>query len=123
MSTALRAGRSLVAKKEAATPDRGHELAFGTSMAAHSRRPEEAVALAPLAEQAGLDLATSQDHPYQPRLPDTWMLLSWVAAQTETLRVSPNVLSLPMRQQDLVVDRWGLLFPRLWPTKSNPLMG
>jgi hypothetical protein len=55
-------------------PDYGHELAFGKSMAAHSRRPEEAVALARLAEQVGLDLATFQDHPYQPRLLDTWML-------------------------------------------------
>ena len=48
--------------------------------------------------RAGLDLATFQDHPYQPGFLDTWTLLLWVAAQTETLRVSGNVLNLPLRQ-------------------------
>jgi alkanesulfonate monooxygenase SsuD/methylene tetrahydromethanopterin reductase-like flavin-dependent oxidoreductase (luciferase family)/FAD/FMN-containing dehydrogenase len=45
-----------------------------------------------------LDLATFQDHPYQPAFLDTWTLMSWVAAQTDTLRVAPNVLNLPLRQ-------------------------
>ncbi|MBB4664760.1 LLM class flavin-dependent oxidoreductase [Conexibacter arvalis] len=78
--------------------DYGHELAFGTFITPQSARPQEAVALARLTERAGLDLATFQDHPYQPAFLDTWTLLSWVAAQTETLRVAPNVLNLPLRQ-------------------------
>jgi len=77
--------------------DYGHELAFGTFITPQSARPEDAVALAQLTERAGLDLATFQDHPYQPAFVDTWTLLSWVAARTETLRVAPNVLSLPLR--------------------------
>ena len=77
--------------------DYGHELAFGTFITPQSRRPDEVVALARLTEAAGLDLATFQDHPYQPAYLDTWTLLSWVAAQTETLRVSANVLNLPQR--------------------------
>jgi alkanesulfonate monooxygenase SsuD/methylene tetrahydromethanopterin reductase-like flavin-dependent oxidoreductase (luciferase family) len=77
--------------------DYGHELAFGTFITPQNQRPEDVVALAQLTERAGLDLATFQDHPYQPAFLDTWTLLSWVAAQTETLRVSANVLNLPLR--------------------------
>ena len=79
-------------------PDYGHDLAFGTFITPQNQRPDEVVALAQLTEQVGLDLATFQDHPYQPGFLDTWTLMSWVAAQTETLRVAPNVLNLPLRQ-------------------------
>jgi alkanesulfonate monooxygenase SsuD/methylene tetrahydromethanopterin reductase-like flavin-dependent oxidoreductase (luciferase family)/FAD/FMN-containing dehydrogenase len=77
--------------------DYGHALQFGTFITPQSRQPEDAVALARLTEAAGLDLATFQDHPYQPAFLDTWTLLSWVAAQTETVRVAPNVVNLPLR--------------------------
>jgi alkanesulfonate monooxygenase SsuD/methylene tetrahydromethanopterin reductase-like flavin-dependent oxidoreductase (luciferase family) len=79
-------------------PDYGHDLAFGTFITPQNQRPDDVVALARLTEQVGLDLATFQDHPYQPAFLDTWTLMSWVAAQTETLRVAPNVLNLPLRQ-------------------------
>src|SRR5918992_4234873 len=77
--------------------DYGHELQFGTFITPQNRRPDDVVALAKLTEQAGLDLVTFQDHPYQPAFLDTWTLLSWVAAQTERVRVAGNVLSLPLR--------------------------
>lgn len=79
-------------------PDYGHDLSFGTFITPRNQRPAEVVALARLTEQAGLELATFQDHPYQPAFLDTWTLISWVAAQTDTLRVAPNVLNLPLRQ-------------------------
>jgi len=75
--------------------DYGHDLVFGTFITPSSRQPHDVVALAQITEQAGLDLATFQDHPYQPAFLDTWTLLSWVAAETKTLRVSGNVLNLP----------------------------
>ncbi|MBF9131140.1 LLM class flavin-dependent oxidoreductase [Plantactinospora sp. S1510] len=78
-------------------PDYGHELLFGTFLTPTANDPERVVALAELTESAGLDLATFQDHPYNPDLLDTWTLLSWVAARTERLRVSANVLNLPLR--------------------------
>jgi alkanesulfonate monooxygenase SsuD/methylene tetrahydromethanopterin reductase-like flavin-dependent oxidoreductase (luciferase family) len=78
-------------------PDYGHDLQFGTFITPQSERPEDVVALARVTEAAGLDLATFQDHPYQPALLDAWTLVSWVAAETETLRVAPNVLNLPLR--------------------------
>jgi alkanesulfonate monooxygenase SsuD/methylene tetrahydromethanopterin reductase-like flavin-dependent oxidoreductase (luciferase family)/FAD/FMN-containing dehydrogenase len=77
--------------------DYGHDLRFGTFITPQNRRPEDVVALAQLTERAGLDLVTFQDHPYQPAFLDTWTLLSWVAAQTQTVRVSANVLNLPLR--------------------------
>lgn len=83
-------------------PDYGHDLSFGTFLTPRNQRPHEVVALAELAERAGLDLVTFQDHPYQPRFLDTWTLLSWVAARTDTLRVAPNVLNLPLRQPAVI---------------------
>ncbi|MEE6259430.1 LLM class flavin-dependent oxidoreductase [Plantactinospora sonchi] len=78
-------------------PDYGHELLFGTFLTPDANDPDRVVALAELTEAAGLDLATFQDHPYNPGFLDTWTLLSWVAARTERLRVSANVLNLPLR--------------------------
>jgi alkanesulfonate monooxygenase SsuD/methylene tetrahydromethanopterin reductase-like flavin-dependent oxidoreductase (luciferase family) len=77
--------------------DYGHDLLFGTFITPRNERPQDVVNLARLTEWAGLDLVTFQDHPYQPRFLDTWTLLSWVAAQTETVRLSANVLNLPLR--------------------------
>src|SRR5919197_3380217 len=77
--------------------DYGHELAFGTFITPRNQRPQDVVALAQLTEQAGLDLVTFQDHPYQPAFLETWTLLTWVAAQTETVRLSGDVLNLPLR--------------------------
>jgi alkanesulfonate monooxygenase SsuD/methylene tetrahydromethanopterin reductase-like flavin-dependent oxidoreductase (luciferase family) len=77
--------------------DYGHELAFGVFLTPGSQEPERAVRLAQLAEEAGLDLVTFQDHPYQPALLDTWTLMSYVAARTERIRLAGNVLNLPLR--------------------------
>ncbi|WP_329083862.1 MULTISPECIES: LLM class flavin-dependent oxidoreductase [unclassified Streptosporangium] len=77
--------------------DYGHELLFGTFLTPVADQAERVVALARLTEQAGLDLVTVQDHPYQARFLDTWTLLSVIAAGTSTLRVSPNVANLPLR--------------------------
>ena len=77
--------------------DYGHELVFGTFLTPQAANPESVVALAQLTERAGLELATFQDHPYQNAFLDTWTLMTWVAANTETLRIAPNVLNLPLR--------------------------
>src|SRR6202008_429465 len=63
---------------------------------------ESAVELAVVAEQAGLDLVSFQDHPYQPRFLDTWTLLSYVAARTSRVTLAPNVLNLPLRPPAVV---------------------
>ena len=60
------------------------------------------MALATFAEQVGYDLVTFQDHPYLPNFLDTWTLLSYVAARTERITLSPNVLNLPLRQPAVI---------------------
>jgi len=77
--------------------DYGHDLLFGSFITPTNQVPQHAVQLAQASEAAGLDLATFQDHPYQPSFLDTWTLLSYVAAQTSRIRLSGNVINLPLR--------------------------
>jgi alkanesulfonate monooxygenase SsuD/methylene tetrahydromethanopterin reductase-like flavin-dependent oxidoreductase (luciferase family) len=76
----------------------GHELVFGSFVTPAAQQPQTAVALARLSEEAGLDLVSFQDHPYQSNFLDTWTLLSYVAAATTRIRLTGNVLNLPLRQ-------------------------
>lgn len=82
--------------------DYGHDLEFGAFLTPAAANPEVPVALAQVAEAAGLDLVTFQDHPYQPAFLDTWTLLSVVAARTESVRIAPNVLNVPLRPPAVV---------------------
>ncbi|GGN39965.1 alkanesulfonate monooxygenase SsuD/methylene tetrahydromethanopterin reductase-like flavin-dependent oxidoreductase (luciferase family) [Actinoplanes campanulatus] len=77
--------------------DYGHDLLFGVFVTPTAEPVRQAVDAAVAADRAGLDLVTFQDHPYVTRLADTWTLMSYVAARTERIRISGNVLSLPMR--------------------------
>jgi alkanesulfonate monooxygenase SsuD/methylene tetrahydromethanopterin reductase-like flavin-dependent oxidoreductase (luciferase family) len=77
--------------------DYGHDLQFGTFITPGSADPQHTVDLAVLTERVGLDLVTFQDHPYQPAFLDTWTLMSYVAARTERVHISANVINLPLR--------------------------
>ncbi|WP_133766385.1 LLM class flavin-dependent oxidoreductase [Amnibacterium kyonggiense] len=77
--------------------DYGHPLRFGSFITPSATAPQRVVDLAVRSEEVGLDLVTFQDHPYQPAFLDTWTLLSWVAARTERIHLSGNVLNLPLR--------------------------
>lgn len=77
--------------------DYGHELWFGSFITPTAHPPQAPVELAQTSERAGLDLVSFQDHPYQSAFQDTWTLMSYVAARTERIRISGNVLSLPLR--------------------------
>jgi alkanesulfonate monooxygenase SsuD/methylene tetrahydromethanopterin reductase-like flavin-dependent oxidoreductase (luciferase family)/hemerythrin-like domain-containing protein len=77
--------------------DYGHELLFGSFITPSADRIAEILSLAQISDRVGLDLVSVQDHPYQPRFLDTWTLLSVIAAQTERVRVMPNVANLPLR--------------------------
>ena len=55
------------------------------------------VELSRLADVAGLDIVSFQDHPYQPGFLDAWTLLSVVASATTSVKVAPNVANLPLR--------------------------
>ncbi|GAB2463758.1 alkanesulfonate monooxygenase SsuD/methylene tetrahydromethanopterin reductase-like flavin-dependent oxidoreductase (luciferase family) [Conyzicola lurida] len=78
-------------------PDYGSPLQFGTFITPSNADPQQTVALAVLSETLGYDLVTFQDHPYQASFLDTWTLMTWVAAQTSTIHIAPNVLNVPLR--------------------------
>lgn len=77
--------------------DYGHDLLFGSFVTPSAASPQRVIELAQASENAGLDLVTFQDHPYQPAFLDTWTLMSFVAAQTSCIRIAPNVINLPLR--------------------------
>lgn len=80
----------------------GHDLLFGTFLTPLAQPAMHAVELAIVAERAGLDFVTFQDHPYQPKFHDTWTLLAYVASRTQKIRLSANVLNLPLRQPAVI---------------------
>jgi alkanesulfonate monooxygenase SsuD/methylene tetrahydromethanopterin reductase-like flavin-dependent oxidoreductase (luciferase family) len=86
-------------------PDYGHPLRFATFIGPTNSPATRPVELAQLSERLGFDFVTFQDHPYQSGFLDTWTLLSWVAARTERIGLSGNVLNLPLRQPPAVLAR------------------
>jgi alkanesulfonate monooxygenase SsuD/methylene tetrahydromethanopterin reductase-like flavin-dependent oxidoreductase (luciferase family) len=78
--------------------DYGHDLKFGTFTTPVVQPVMHAVDMAMVADRAGLDLVTFQDHPYNPTFHDTWTLLSYIASRTKRIHLSGNVLNLPLRQ-------------------------
>lgn len=78
-------------------PDHRHDLLFGAFVTPVAEPPGRAVDLAVAAERAGLDLVAFQDHPYLPEFLDAWTLMSVVAARTERIRLTGDVLNLPLR--------------------------
>ena len=78
-------------------PDYGRPLEFGYFLIPDASDPEATLAWAETAEELGLDLVGIQDHPYQRRFLDTWMLLAAVAMRTNRVRLFPDVANLPLR--------------------------
>jgi alkanesulfonate monooxygenase SsuD/methylene tetrahydromethanopterin reductase-like flavin-dependent oxidoreductase (luciferase family) len=77
--------------------DYGHDLLFGTFVTPTNHPAHHAVEQAVVADRAGLDLVTFQDHPYVAKFHDTSTLLAYAAARTEQIRLSANVTNLPLR--------------------------
>jgi alkanesulfonate monooxygenase SsuD/methylene tetrahydromethanopterin reductase-like flavin-dependent oxidoreductase (luciferase family) len=77
--------------------DYGHTIEFGLFITPTAERTIQVLELAELAEALGLDLVAIQDHPYQRRFLDTWTLLSAIGARTRSIRLAPDVASLPLR--------------------------
>jgi alkanesulfonate monooxygenase SsuD/methylene tetrahydromethanopterin reductase-like flavin-dependent oxidoreductase (luciferase family) len=77
--------------------DYGHDLLFGTFVTPTNHPVHQAVEQAVVADRAGLDLVTFQDHPYVSSFHDTSTLLAYAAARTERIHLSANVTNLPLR--------------------------
>lgn len=73
------------------------QLEFGSFITPTASDPQHAVRMAQASEAAGFGFATFPDHPYQPNFLDTWTLLSYAAAATSRVRLTPNVINLPLR--------------------------
>ncbi|HEX6209076.1 MAG TPA: LLM class flavin-dependent oxidoreductase, partial [Actinomycetota bacterium] len=54
------------------------------------------------AEELGLDMVTISDHLHGVRTWEPWTVLTWIAAGTSRIRVSPNVLGLPYRHPAVI---------------------
>jgi alkanesulfonate monooxygenase SsuD/methylene tetrahydromethanopterin reductase-like flavin-dependent oxidoreductase (luciferase family) len=62
------------------------------------------LALVDAAEEGGLDLVGVQDHPYAPRLVETFSLIATLLARTERLRFFPDVAALPLRPAPMLAQ-------------------
>ena len=76
-------------------PDYGRDLSFGYFLVPNAADP--LLETAREVEARGLDLIGVQDHPYQRRFVDTWVLMSMIAAVTSRVGIFPDVANLPLR--------------------------
>ena len=67
--------------------DYGRVVQFGVFPEPVAARLDEILTLVGIADRDGLDLVGIQDHPYQRRYLDTWMLMATVLARTERITV------------------------------------
>src|ERR1043165_1025869 len=77
--------------------DYGRKVEFGVFPTPEAAALDELFALAVVADQEGLEFIGIQDHPYQRRFLDTWMLMAVVLARTARVKVFPDVANLPLR--------------------------
>jgi alkanesulfonate monooxygenase SsuD/methylene tetrahydromethanopterin reductase-like flavin-dependent oxidoreductase (luciferase family) len=75
--------------------DFGRPLSFGYFLIPNAADP--LLATAEEAERRGLDYLGVQDHPYQRRFVDTWVLMSMIAGRTSRIGIFPDVANLPLR--------------------------
>jgi alkanesulfonate monooxygenase SsuD/methylene tetrahydromethanopterin reductase-like flavin-dependent oxidoreductase (luciferase family) len=83
----------------------GRPLEFGFSLVPNTADTSQARELAARADALGLDLLGIQDHPYQWRYLETWMLMADLLARTERLRVFPDVTNLPLRLPAMIAKQ------------------
>ena len=76
-------------------PDYGRDLTFGYFLIPNATDP--LLDTAREIETRGLDWIGVQDHPYQRRFVDTWVLLGAIAAVTSRVGFFPDVANLPLR--------------------------
>jgi alkanesulfonate monooxygenase SsuD/methylene tetrahydromethanopterin reductase-like flavin-dependent oxidoreductase (luciferase family) len=76
-------------------PDYGRDVTFGYFLIPNAADP--LLDTAREIEARGIDWIGVQDHPYQRRFVDTWMLLGAIAAVTSRVGFFPDVANLPLR--------------------------
>ncbi|HSK87220.1 MAG TPA: LLM class flavin-dependent oxidoreductase [Anaerolineales bacterium] len=76
-------------------PDYRRPIKFGYFLIPNADAP--LLSIAREVERLGLDYIAIQDHPYQRRFVDTWVLLSMIASATDRVGLFPDVANLPLR--------------------------
>lgn len=71
--------------------------AFGLNIDPNTGGLAIAGRIAAIADDAGLEYAGIQDHPYNAGFMDTFSLITWLAARTSRVHLFPNVANLPLR--------------------------
>jgi alkanesulfonate monooxygenase SsuD/methylene tetrahydromethanopterin reductase-like flavin-dependent oxidoreductase (luciferase family) len=77
--------------------DYGRPLEFGISVIPTADGLKAVRDLVRAADKSGLELVGLQDHPYQRRFLDTWTLIATLLAETDRVRIFPDVANLPLR--------------------------
>src|SRR3954447_13122901 len=80
-------------------------IEFGLFVNPSAESYRHALEIVRAAEQGGIDLIGIQDHPYQHRFLDTWLLIADLLARTERLRFFPDVANLPLRLPTLMAKQ------------------
>lgn len=78
-------------------PDYGHDIEFGYFLLPNHGDPAGTLSLARDLDQLGYDLIGIQDHPYHRDHFDTISLIATILAQTEQVRLFPDVANLALR--------------------------
>ncbi len=82
--------------------DYGRPIEFGISVVPAATDVLQIRTTVSLADKLGLNLVGIQDHPYQWRFLDTWMLMADLLARTTRIRIFPDVANLPMRAPAMI---------------------
>jgi alkanesulfonate monooxygenase SsuD/methylene tetrahydromethanopterin reductase-like flavin-dependent oxidoreductase (luciferase family) len=85
--------------------DYGRPIEFGLSLVPNAAEVAEARKLAVRADALGLDLLGIQDHPYQWRYLETWMLMADLLARTQRIRVFSDVANLPLHLPAMIAKQ------------------
>lgn len=78
-------------------PDYGRPVEFGIFPMPDVDHLPDFFGMVDAAERGGLDLVGIQDHPYQRRFVDAFVLMGSVLERTRRIRVFPDVANLPLR--------------------------
>jgi alkanesulfonate monooxygenase SsuD/methylene tetrahydromethanopterin reductase-like flavin-dependent oxidoreductase (luciferase family) len=81
------------------------DLRLGLSLVPNASNAAELRTVARRADELGFDVLGIQDHPYQRRFLDTWVLMATLLAETDRIRVFPDVSNLPLRGPAMIAKQ------------------
>ena len=80
-------------------------IEFGIFVSPAADAYQETLAMVRAAELGGIEWVGIQDHPYQYRFLDTWLLIADLLARSERMRFFPDVANLPLRHPALMAKQ------------------